>query len=369
MPKILISAGEASGDYHGAALARALRELAPGVELRGLGGARMAQAGVDLIADIKDMNVMGLVELLPQLRKILAIKKRTEQTALAWKPDAVVCIDFPDFNLRLAAKLHKQGLRTVYYIPPKLWAWRSWRAKKLKRVIDQVLVIFPFEVAFYETYGIAAEFVGNPLIDDCRMAARPHPVGAPVVGLVPGSRKGEIATLLPPMLEAAKLLAERMPGVHFRLPAASSVSDLQLEPARAAGIEILRRPLPEVLATCDYAWVASGTASLEAALVEVPMVVVYRLNALSFAIARALVNIKHFSLPNILAGREVVPELLQADVNGPRLAAEAERVLADAAARDALHAGLRSVKEQLGAPGAATRAAAAILRRIEEAHA
>lgn len=363
MPRFFISAGEASGDYHGAALARALKQAVPNAEIIGVGGPRMQAAGVRVVQDIAELNMMGLTVVF-HLRRMLGIMRKVEQTIVDFKPDAAIFIDFPDFNLRVAKRVHKAGVRTVYFIPPKLWAWRSWRANKLKKVIDQILVIFPFEVDFYAKRGMKAEFVGNPLVDDCTYASRPNPVGAPVIGLVPGSRRQEIATLLPRMLDAARELKRTHPNAVFRLPAAPSVPDEQLTPAREAGIEIIRKPLPEVLSTCDYAWVASGTASLEAALVETPMIVVYILPAVAYAIASRLVKLSHFSLPNILAGRGVVPELLQSDVTGERLAAEARRVLDDAAYRSQMHGDLQQVKALLGAPGAPARAAAAILREL-----
>lgn len=363
MPKFFISAGEASGDYHGAALARALKLAIPDAEIVGVGGPRMQAAGVRVVQDIAELNMMGLGVVL-HLRRLLGIMRKVERSIVDLQPDAAVFIDFPDFNLRVAKRVHTAGVRTVYFIPPKLWAWRSWRANKLKKAIDQLLVIFPFEVDFYAKRGMRAEFVGNPLIDDCTAASRPNPVGAPIVGLVPGSRRQEIATLLPRMLDAVRELKRTHPNAIFRLPAAPSVTEAQLAPAREAGIEILRKPLPEVLSTCDYAWVASGTAALEAALVETPMVVVYIVPPITYAVAKRLVKLSHFSLPNILAGRGVVPELLQDDVNGARLAAEARLVLDDAAHRAKVHAELQQVKALLGLPGAPARAAQAILREL-----
>ncbi len=366
MRSFFISAGEASGDFHGGALARALREVDPEVRLRGIGGKHMAEAGVELIADIRRLNVMGIVELLPRMREIIGIFGQAKDEIAAMRPDALIVIDFPEFNLRLADAVHKTGVRTVYHIPPKLWAWREGRIGKLRRVTDQVTVIFPFEEQFYAGHGVKAEYVGNPLIEDIRKRARPNPSGRPVVGLVPGSRRREIETLLPPMLDAVRALRLNVPDVRFVLPVAPSVDRRMLLEAVKLGVELHDRPLTEVVAGCDFAWVASGTAALETALVEVPMVVAYKVNPISLAVARRLVKLSHFSLPNILAGREVVPELLQNDVNGERLAAEALRILRDDEARRAVHADLRGVRRSLGKPGAARRAAEAIYRELEK---
>jgi lipid-A-disaccharide synthase len=363
--KFFISTGEASGEYHGAALARALQKLDPQAEIRGIGGTRMGAAGVSLTADIRTLSVMGMVELLPRLRDILRLKKRVEGEIKAWKPDAVILIDFPDFNLRLADRLHAAGLHTVYFIPPKLWAWRTWRVRKLKRVIDQVLVIFPFETDFYAKHGVRAAYVGNPLLDDCEGTARPDPVGPPVIGLVPGSRRGEVGKLLPAMVDAVLELRKSHPQARFVLPVASSVDHEWLRVAEEAGVELHARPLSEVLLECDFAWVASGTATLEAALLEVPMVVVYKLHPVSLAIARRFVKLSHFSLPNILADRELVPELLQNEVNGQRLAQEARRIVDDSAARRKMHADLRGLRESLGERGAPDRAAREILGALK----
>jgi lipid-A-disaccharide synthase len=359
--KIFICTGEASGEYHGACLAEALAEAAPGIEIRGVGGERMQAAGVRLSAHIDALNVMGIVELLPKLWSVKRLHGRLVREIRTWRPDAVVLIDFPDFNLRLARALRESGIKIIYFIPPKLWAWRAWRVRQIRAWIDRLLVVFPFEVAFYAKHGVKAEFVGNPLLDHCEARKRDYLGGQPVIGVVPGSRRGELRKLLPPMLDAVAELRKRYPGARFLLPAASTVTSDLLAGVAEAGVEVCARPLAEVLAECDYAWVASGTAALEAALVGVPMVVVYRVHPLSLAIAKRLVKLNHFSLPNILANREVVPELLQNDVNGRRLAWEATRLLEDAEERGRMCRGLGEVRASLGEPGAPRRAAAAIL--------
>ena len=365
MPKFLISAGEASGDYHGAALARALLIKFPDAEIKGIGGIRMKEAGVELLADIKDLNVMDFFSVLAKLWQILKINNQLIATAKAWRPDAVIFIDFPDFNLRAAKKLDGTGIHTVYFIPPKAWAWRKYRVHKIIRHLRQILVILPFEVEFYREHGGVAEFIGNPLMDDCIQTARPDPEASPIVGLAPGSRKHEIDTLLGPMLDAVALLRKDFPTARFVLPVASTVDVARLQPAVDAGVELVAKPLPEVMAQCDFAWVASGTAALETALVEVPMAVVYKMAPFSFAIARHLVTLTHVSLPNILAGHEIVPEFLQETANGENIAREAVAVLRDPALRRKRHADLNGLRELLGKPGAAGRAADAIIRKLE----
>lgn len=365
--RIFLSAGEASGDYHGAMLAQALRRYHPACELRGVGGPRMHEAGVQLAANLADLNVMGLVELLPRLGRLLRIKSGVQRALLSWRPDVTVLIDFPGFNLALAKRLHRSGLRTVYYIPPKLWAWRESRVRLLRECVDQLLVIFPFEVDFYARHGLQAEYVGNPLLDDCQPGSRDVAADPPTLALVPGSRRSEVMRLLPVMLKAVERVRKRWAGARFCLPAAPTIPDEWFSTARAAGVMVERKPLGEVLADCDFAWVASGTAALEAALVGTPMVVAYRMNPLTLLVARRLVKLRHFSLPNILFGEEIVPELLQGEATAERLAAHCVRYIEDTSARMAMRQAFAKLRRSLGAPGAAKRAAVAILQGLEGA--
>jgi lipid-A-disaccharide synthase len=351
MTTILIIAGESSGDLHGANLARELAALAPGARLVGAGGPRMRDAGVELAADAL-------------YRRLLALVNRE-------RPDAAVLIDFPDFNLRFAPRLKERGIPTAYYISPQVWAWRPGRARTIGRLADRLLVIFDFEVAFYRKYGVSARHVGHPLMDAMAgILARPAAKGdlgveadETLVGLMPGSRAPQFARIAPVVLGAAERIAAARPRARFVLAAAPALPPAlvrrALRSCRAPVSVAIGRSL-ELLSAADLAIVASGTATLEAAILGTPMIVTYRVNPLTAFLLGPLVRTDAFAMANIVAGRRVVPELLQSEATAERLAAEAERLLAgDALAR--MRADLRCVRERLGGPGASRRAAEEVL--------
>lgn len=376
-PVIMLSAGEASGDLHGATLCRALRELAPGARLVGMGGARMAAAGMEVVADPTGHAVVGMSEAVGRIPGLYRAYRALVRRIYEERPRALVLIDFPEFNLRLARQARRAGVPVVYFIPPQLWAWRRGRIRQMARRVTRVLAVFPFEQALYEEAHVAVDFVGHPLLDvlplhltrdDARRRLGLDPA-ASVVGLLPGSRREEVARLLPPMLEAARQLAAVDPRRRFLIGAAPTVDRAQVAALLAAAaktngprVEIVEGLTHELMAGSDVVLIASGTATLEAALLGVPMVVCYRVSRLTETVARMLARVPWISLPNIVAGRKAVPEVLQDEVTGHRLASEALHLLEDAAAATAQRAAFKEIRGRLGEPGVGPRAARAVLQ-------
>ncbi len=368
--KILISAGEASGDRLGAGLARALRARRPDIELLGMGGDEMAEAGVRLVQHASEVAVVGIVEVLAHLPAIRAAMAKLEETLRRERPDLLVPVDFPDFNLRLAARARRVGVPVVYFVSPQVWAWRRGRVRHIRDLVRRMLVLFPFEVVFYEAEGVPVTFVGHPAVEDVGDERIGIDTERPVVALLPGSRQGEVARLLPPLLEAARILHEPRPALRFVIPRARTLPLGLLEDRiRERGLEDVVRvhsgDYPAILRACAAACVASGTATLDAALARVPMVVVYRMRPLTYALGRHLVRVEHIALPNIVVGRRVVPELVQNECTPDRIAREVERYLDEPARANEVRRALAEVQERLGPPGAYDRAAEGILREIE----
>lgn len=371
MPRILIVTGEASGDLHGANLAKALRTFRPDIHILGMGGNRMRAAGVEIIRDIEGHDVVGMIGL-TQFRAILrtyfALARFLRTTPL----DAVVFIDYPPFNLRMARIAARAGHRVVYYIAPQIWAWRPGRIGLIARVVHRMIVVLPFEEELYRKAGVPCDFVGHPLLDAVAPAYDRSELrkrfglegDTPVVGLLPGSRESEVQALLPIMVEAAARLALRHPGLRLVLAQASSVPDALVEPVVAdtdLDIRVMKDQANEVMAACDLLLVASGTATLQAAIIGTPMVITYRVSWLTYWIARLVIRIGWIGLVNIVAGRALVPELIQHDATPERLSEEAGRLLRNQGDYQGMLAGLHAVRASLGEPGASTRAAAVVL--------
>jgi lipid-A-disaccharide synthase len=372
--RIMMSCGEASGDLYAGALAAELRRREPDAQIIGFGGPRLRAAGGDLLGDFSRFSVTGLTEALRVLPRSLAMLRRLVAAARQQRPDVFVAIDFPDFNFRLMAAMRRLGIPVVYYVAPQLWAWRPGRMKTMKAGVDRVLVIFPFEEAIYRAAGVDARFVGHPLVDIAE-ASQPRSSflrdrglvpDAPTVALLPGSRRNELERIVPTMVAALPLIRARVPDVQFIVACAANIEDWQFAPLMTAG-EGRNRPVlvhdraDDVIASADVAITASGTATVQCALHERPMVVVYRLSPLTYRLGKPFVNVDMYAMPNLVAGRRIVPELIQDDFTPERVTEEAVSYLTDRSRHAQTREALRRVREQLGAPGASGRAADAIL--------
>jgi lipid-A-disaccharide synthase len=374
MPSVFIACGEPSGDLYAGALARELLTLCPGLRIEGFGGERLRDAGATLIGDYRGLTVTGLVEALEVLPRSYAMYRRLVRAARERRPDALVVIDYPDFNFRLAAAMKALGIPVIYYIAPQLWAWRSGRMRTLRRIADRILVIFPFEPAIYERAGTRVEFVGHPLVELARQtmpreafleSAGLSP-SKPVLALLPGSRPNELSQILPRLVEAAGLVADGLPGLQAVLARAPNLPDAVFAPLASSRlpVAVVEGRTDDVLAACDAVVTASGTATVQAAIHERPMVIVYRVAPLTYALGRRLVHVDTFGMVNLVAGRRIVPELIQADFTAEAVAREARRLLAPGEERDQMIAALREVRAKLGGEGATRRAAQAVLNLI-----
>ncbi len=371
-PRILIVAGEASGDLHGARLVEALRRFMPHLTVEGMGGAQLRKAGVTLLADAEGTAVVGLTELWEKRRALRDALQRLRRHLRTVRPDLLICIDFPDFNLLLARTAHRLGIPVCYFISPQVWAWRRGRIRTIRRVVKKMLVLFPFEETLYRKAGVEVTFVGHPLLDAlasvppreaCR-AALAIPEHARVLGLLPGSRQAEVRRHLPILLQAASLLSAAHPDRRLFLGLAPTLDRRALESAVAASglqVTVLAGRTYEVMRAADLLLAVSGTVTLEAAILGTPMVILYRLAALSWFLARVLVRVRFIGLPNLVANDGIVPELIQFDATPGRLAAVAEEILESPQRQARMRAALVEVRGRLGMPGAAERAAREVL--------
>jgi lipid-A-disaccharide synthase len=385
--RLMIVAGEPSGDAHAATLARAFCEQSPhaAFELYGSTGPMMRAAGVETIIKSDELSILGLVEIAGALPRFWKAYRALRKAALTRRPDAVILVDWPDFNLRLARTLHKRGLRIIYYISPQLWAWRSYRVRNIRRDVDLLLGILPFEPSWYEERGVThVEFVGHPLTGEVHPRygreefCRRHQLdeSRPIIALLPGSRRKELERILPPMLDAATIVSRTRPEVQFVLTLAPSRTATEAMEIIGRAVErgvrlqpdslrIAQHETREALAASDAATVASGTATLEAALVATPMVIVYKESPLNWHTLGRLINAEHFGLVNLIAGERLVPELMQDDFTGERLAKELLALLDEERNREA-RAELSRVTARLGAGRASRRAAESIVRALRE---
>ena len=370
--KIMMSAGEASGDLHGARLAKEMLEMEPDVELFGFGGAKMAEAGVRLVRDCRDYSIMGVWEVVLGLGRLLQLEKTLVESMREEKPDLLLIIDYPDFNWRLAAKAKELGVPVFSYIPPSAWAWRKGRAKKCAAIAKEIVTIFHHEIGPYVTAGANVSFLGNPLVDTVRADMEPEAAraffglkdGERAALLLPGSRRQEISFLLPDMLKAVQILKEKRPETRFFLPVAPGIERREIErhiEKSGASVELTEEHVYDLMGVADFAIATSGTVVMEAALMDLPAVVCYRMGRLNYAIGRMLVKIDHFSLPNIILGEEAEPELLQDGVTPERIAEEAAKLYKGEPQRDSVMARLKVAVLQLGPPGASVRVAAHVL--------
>ncbi len=367
----MIVAGEASGDLHAGRLAASLRAARPDLGIFGMGGENMRRAGVETLVDIADVAVVGLWEVLAHFPDIKRAFGTLERAICERKPDLVVLVDYPDFNLRLAAKAKAASIPVIYYISPQVWAWRRGRVKTMARLIKRVLVIYPFEEQIYREAGVDCVYVGNPLLDEPSDSRSREDLAAthgldparPILGLLPGSRRGEIARHLPVMRDAFRLLRRRLPGLQGVVPVAPTLrrSDLEGHLAGEPDIVLVEGDTAGVMRMSDAAAVCSGTATLQTALQGTPLVIIYRLAWPSFLIGKLLVRTEAIGLANIVAGKRVAPELIQGAFTPGRLADELAPFFEDPARRAETRALLADMRQRMGAPGASGRAAAAIV--------
>jgi lipid-A-disaccharide synthase len=372
---ILIVAGEASGDLHGSKVVEALRQLDSQVRIVGMGGNHLRRAGVDILIDSSRLAVVGITEVLGRLGDLLRAYRKLKELIRSQEIGLLILIDFPDFNLGLAGVAKKAGVPVFYYISPQVWAWRSGRIQKIAQRVSRMAVIFPFEVALYQEAGLNAEFVGHPLMDTLGQMENPSPAGDegwrgnPLIALLPGSRHKEVKALLPEMVRAAEIIARKRPEVGFLLALAPTITRKEVEdmlPSGGVRVQVVEGMTYQAIRFADLVWVASGTATLETAILGKPMVIAYQVSPLSYWVGRAMIRVGWIGLVNIVAGRTLVPELIQKEARGERIAEETSRILEDEPYRRGMIEGLAEVKQKLGAPGAAERVARIALEMIEK---
>jgi lipid-A-disaccharide synthase len=365
---IMIVAGEASGDMHGASLVREMLKIDPALNFYGIGGNKLQEAGVKLLANASTMAVVGLTEVISKLRSILKIMNMMKKSLDKYRPDLVILIDYPDFNLPLAKAAKKRGIKIFYYISPQVWAWRKSRINKIKRLVDKMAVILPFEVDTYAAKGFVVDYVGHPLLDLVKPSYSKQESrkmfnldeSKTTIGLLPGSRQSEVIKLLPEMLRAAEILAQKIQNLQFILPLADTLEEKtvgDIVSGFTIKVKVISGQTYDAVSCCDLAIVASGTATLETALLGVPMIIIYKISLLSYFIGKLVVNVKNIGLANIIAGKTVVPELIQGKANAQSIAAEAVAILTTVERKKEMMNELAEIRAKLGKPGAAIRAA------------
>ena len=372
MARILISAGEASGDLYAGAVTRGIKQLNPEAEIFGMGGDCLREAGGEVLFDIKDHSLMGFVEVLKKLPDVWKLRNAFIDLMEKRKPDVLLTIDYPGFNMRLAKLAKERGINVVYFIAPQVWAWRPGRAADVAKVTDKIACIFPFECDFYKSYGADIEFIGHPLVDTVKPSLSRKEAeelagkrtGHPLILLMPGSREMEIQRLLPVMLDAVKILKQKRPELDFAIPRAATIAKEILEDSvRQAGLNIrlIEGHNYDVMSVADLAIVTSGTVTLEAAMCGLGCEILYKSSPVSFWIAKRVVKIPNIGLPNIVAGRQIEPELLQDDCTPENISSTALELLEPERFAQ-LQRDLQEVKEKLGEPGAVKRVAELVLR-------
>jgi lipid-A-disaccharide synthase len=368
--RVMVIAGEASGDLHGSGLVRELRKKNPSIDVFGVGGDRMKQEGMTVVYHVRELGFMGFVEVIKHLPFIKVMEHTLEQIVKFKKPEVLVLIDYPGFNLRFARRVRRYGMKIVYYISPQVWAWHASRIRKIKALVDKMLVVFPFEKDLYEHEGVSAEFVGHPLLE----VLEPHferkhfckrygiDPAKEILGLVPGSRRQEIERIFPVMLEAGRKTA-RDRGMEIVVAVAPTLDEEYFRTMYPVeGVHLVQGATYDVMAHSAFAMVTSGTATLETACFGTPMIVVYKTSWLTYLIGRLLVRVNTIGLVNIVAGRTIVPEFIQHRATATALAGKAREILGDTKQLDSMKSSLLSLRERLGKPGASGRAAEHVLR-------
>lgn len=364
-PCIMIVAGEASGDMHGALLARSIKKRSADAFLFGVGGNAMRAQGVRLIVEAKTLSVMGITEVAARLPTVFRAFSTVKYALKSLKPELLILIDFPDFNFHVAAVAKRLAIPVLYYISPQIWAWRRNRVKKIKRLVDHMAVILPFEAQFYHDHRVPVTFVGHPLLDQLPPLPDAPPAasaGNPVIGLIPGSREKEVTTLLPVMLEAAAIVKQRLPSARFMVSCAESIDETLvkgfLEPhAASLEVETVRGAVDPIFRQSRLLVAASGTVTLEAALCGVPTIIVYKVSPLSYWLGKRLIKVKHIGIVNLIVQKELMPELIQADASPPTIAETATSLIGDPRRLTQIKTELLRVRDLLGGPGASDRVA------------
>ncbi|HUL31958.1 MAG TPA: lipid-A-disaccharide synthase [Thermodesulfobacteriota bacterium] len=378
--KILLVAGEVSGDLHGSHLVEAIRSVDPEIQFFGVGGEGLKRTGMKLLYPSQSLSVVGITEVFFKLRAILKALQGLKKSIERERPDLVILIDFPDFNLRLAKIAHRRGIPILYYISPQVWAWRPNRIKLIARLVKKMIVLFPFEVPLYEAVGVDVEWVGHPLLDIVKPTLSKEKAfqqfgldpNRRTVGLLPGSRIHEIERLLPPLLASAHLLQEEIPDLQFIIPLAPGLPKTLLSPWMkniSAPVKVVEGFTYDVMNLSELLIAASGTVTLEGAILGKPMIIIYKVSLPSSWVARALVRLDHIGLVNLVAEKEIAPELLQRDVNPKRISDEALRILRDPILGRKMAESMKEVRQKLGEPGAAHRAAQIVVSLLREGEA
>lgn len=374
--RVFFIAGEHSGDLQGSLVLSHMKKHSPEIIAEGIGGPLMRNAGLNCIHSIDELAVIGFVEVLSNLRHLWGIYSDTCRRLAEQRPDILVLIDYPGFNVRIARAAKALGIHIIYYITPQVWAWHSSRVKKIADVIDEAIVVFPFEVDIWKREGIPVQWFGHPLIGTAANRVSPesfrreHGLGdGQLVALLPGSRNQEIYYILPPLLKAAELIAAKRPDTRFLLPVAGTIGDAVLQPHLSGctlPITVLRGQTYDAVAASDLAMVASGTATLETAILGTPMLIVYQTNWLTSLLSKYLIQVPHIGLPNVVAGREVVSEFIRWNFNPETIAREAVSILESPERQSRIRTDLNEVRKRLGEPGADARVAGHLLQRLDE---
>ena len=373
--KIMLVSGESSGDQHAANLFLELKKRCPGIQGIGMGAKKMSAAGIEIHYDSSNIGVIGVIEVIKRYAEIRRALHAMQQLLLDQRPDLLVCVDYKEFNFKLAGFAKKNGIKVLFYVSPQVWAWRPGRVIAYGKVIDMMAVIFPFEVPFYEKESVPVRYVGHPSADKVRVKRSKEEdfklfglaVDQPVVGILPGSRTNEIKRMLPVMLQAAEEIQKNLPDVQFVLPQADSVSDALLQASFCQSdikVAVVKNQFYDAVQCCDAVMTVSGTASLEIALLEVPMLVSYKLSTITYLLAKILVNTQFIGLPNIIAGKSVVKEFIQYQATPQNLAGEILHILGDKHYAGQIQADLQQVKIKVGEGGGSENMAELVLEML-----
>jgi len=368
----MLIAGEASGDNHGAHLVKSIKKLDNHLEFFGIGGHNLEKQGMEIIIPSSTLSVVGLTEVLSKLNVVFDAAKKVKLLLKKRNPDLLILIDYPEFNLHIAKKAKELGIPVLFYVSPQIWAWRSGRVKKIKKLVDHMAVILPFEVDFYKKHGVPATYVGNPLLDTFIEPKEIDSNEKLKIGLLPGSREGEVERLLPIMAKAAEILKKNFPNVTFQIPLASSIDKEQINEilnkqtlANNPCFEIIEQGVQSVFDNCKIVIVTSGTATLEAALALKPMVIIYTVSPISYFLGRLFIKVKNIGLANLVAGERLVPELIQKDASPENIARVITELMNNPKKLGQIQKKLKQVKKKLGSSGASDRTAKIALELLK----